>query len=181
MIWVLTCRKQSSIAASTKIIQLANGGFIIGGIILGYMGDKKGRLTVLFGSIILIFHGQFCNRFCSDNRSICVCTFYCGNWFGRRTWCRHYIGISELTAKEQKRDWYFVGCRYWLIGAVFAYFTYKYTDRLAYYVIISVADWELLLLLLRISVLKAGCFKQVNNKMFQRGNFFMFFNNAETV
>ena len=48
--------KQDVIAASTKVINWQMWGLLIGGIIWGVMGDKKGRLSVLFGSILsLIF------------------------------------------------------------------------------------------------------------------------------
>ena len=35
------------------IISIQMAGLLIGGIIWGIMGDKKGRLSVLFGSILL--------------------------------------------------------------------------------------------------------------------------------
>ena len=41
------------LAASTKIINWQMIGLLIGGVIWGILGDKKGRLSVLFGSIIL--------------------------------------------------------------------------------------------------------------------------------
>ena len=41
------------IAASTKVLNWQMWGMLIGGIVWGVMGDKKGRLSVLFGSIIL--------------------------------------------------------------------------------------------------------------------------------
>src|SRR5678810_1371664 len=41
------------IAASTKVINWQMWGMLIGGIIWGIMGDKKGRLSVLFGSILI--------------------------------------------------------------------------------------------------------------------------------
>ena len=41
------------ISASTRIINWQMVGLLIGGILWGVMGDKKGRLSVLFGSILL--------------------------------------------------------------------------------------------------------------------------------
>src|ERR1044071_5659146 len=38
------------VAASTKIINWQMVGLLIGGVIWGILGDKKGRLSVLFGS-----------------------------------------------------------------------------------------------------------------------------------
>src|SRR5688572_571306 len=51
------------IAASTKIINWQMVGLLIGGIVWGIMGDKKGRLSVLFGSIILYSIANFITGF----------------------------------------------------------------------------------------------------------------------
>jgi MFS transporter, putative metabolite:H+ symporter len=47
------------IAASTRIINWQMVGLLIGGIVWGIMGDKKGRLSVLFGSIMLYSVANF--------------------------------------------------------------------------------------------------------------------------
>src|SRR5688500_246637 len=51
------------IAASTRIINWQMVGLLIGGIIWGVMGDKKGRLSVLFGSIFLYSVANFFTGF----------------------------------------------------------------------------------------------------------------------
>ena len=45
------------------IISIQMMGLLIGGIIWGIMGDKKGRLSVLFGSIILYSLANIVNGF----------------------------------------------------------------------------------------------------------------------
>mgnify|MGYP003518716264 CR=1 FL=1 len=55
--------KKDVIAASTKVINWQMWGLLIGGIIWGVMGDKKGRLSVLFGSIILYSIANFFTGF----------------------------------------------------------------------------------------------------------------------
>ena len=47
------------IAASTKIINWQMVGLLIGGIVWGIMGDRRGRLSVLFGSILLYSVANF--------------------------------------------------------------------------------------------------------------------------
>jgi len=49
--------------ASTRIINWQMIGLLIGGIIWGILGDKKGRLSVLFGSIMLYSVANFLNGF----------------------------------------------------------------------------------------------------------------------
>ena len=56
---------KSVIAASTKVLNWQMWGMLIGGIIWGIMGDKKGRLSVLFGSIILYSIANFKSKVCS--------------------------------------------------------------------------------------------------------------------
>ena len=55
--------RQDVIAASTKVINWQMWGLLIGGIIWGIMGDKKGRLSVLFGSISLYSTANFFTGF----------------------------------------------------------------------------------------------------------------------
>ena len=50
---------KEAIAASTKIINWQMVGLLIGGIVWGIMGDKRGRLSVLFGSILLYSIANF--------------------------------------------------------------------------------------------------------------------------
>ena len=50
---------KATIAASTKIINWQMIGLLIGGILWGVIGDKKGRLSVLFGSILLYSVANF--------------------------------------------------------------------------------------------------------------------------
>src|SRR4026208_1847822 len=49
--------------ASTKIINWQMLGMLIGGIGWGIMGDKRGRLSVLFGSILLYSIANFFTGF----------------------------------------------------------------------------------------------------------------------
>ena len=53
----------SLLVDSTKIINWQMGGLLLGGIIWGVLGDKKGRLSVLFGSIILYSAANFVTGF----------------------------------------------------------------------------------------------------------------------
>ncbi len=49
----------SLLADSSRVINWQMIGLLLGGICWGMLADKKGRLSVLFGSIILIFGGEF--------------------------------------------------------------------------------------------------------------------------
>ncbi|HNL82428.1 MAG TPA: MFS transporter, partial [Chitinophagaceae bacterium] len=51
--------KAAVLNASTKIINWQMLGLLIGGIVWGTIGDKKGRLSVLFGSIAMYSVANF--------------------------------------------------------------------------------------------------------------------------
>src|ERR1700710_1838634 len=57
---------ENMIAASTKIINWQMVGLLIGGIVWGIMGDKRGRLSVLFGSIMLYSAANFITGYVTD-------------------------------------------------------------------------------------------------------------------
>src|SRR5688500_7962719 len=57
-------------------VQLA--GMIIGGVVLGMVGDKRGRLTVVFGSIVLYSVANFANAFVSSVPEYAVLRFLAG-------------------------------------------------------------------------------------------------------
>ncbi|MGB4724479.1 MAG: MFS transporter, partial [Sediminibacterium sp.] len=48
---------------STRVINWQMTGLLLGGIIWGVLADKKGRLSVLFGSIILYSTANFATGF----------------------------------------------------------------------------------------------------------------------
>ena len=53
-------------------------GLLIGGIIWGVMGDKKGRLSVLFGSIILYSIANIANGFVQTVNQYALVRFIAG-------------------------------------------------------------------------------------------------------
>ena len=67
-------------------------GLLLGGIIWGVIGDKKGRLNILFGSIILYSIANFCHGLHSYRRPVCNISIFSGDWVGWRIGCRCYSG-----------------------------------------------------------------------------------------
>src|SRR6266498_1372133 len=68
----------AAVAASTRIINLQMIGLLIGGIIWGVIGDKKGRLSVLFGSIILYSIANFVTAYVHSVDEYAYCRFAAG-------------------------------------------------------------------------------------------------------
>src|ERR1700749_3389963 len=71
----------SSLALDTDgktIISVQMIGMLIGGIIWGVFGDKKGRLSVLFGSIILYSLANIANGFVHTVEQYSIVRFIAG-------------------------------------------------------------------------------------------------------
>jgi len=165
------------ITASTRIINLQMIGLLIGGIIWGVLGDKKGRLSVLFGSIILYSLANFATSFVQNIDQYAWARFATGIGLAGELGAGITL-VSELLPKEKRGVGTSMVAGIGLSGAVIAYFTFYLTNdwRLCYKV---GAVLGLLLLFLRISVVESGMFKQVKEQNVSRGNFLMFFTNGK--
>ena len=61
-----------------RLLSIQMAGMMIGGIITGIIGDKKGRVTVLYGSILLYSLANFANAFVHDVNTYAVIRFLAG-------------------------------------------------------------------------------------------------------
>ena len=164
------------LSASTKIINWQMVGLLIGGILWGTLGDKKGRLSVLFGSILLYSVANFVTGFVQSVDHYAYARFVAGLGLAGELGAGITL-VSELLPKNKRGVGTSLVAGIGLFGAVFAYFTFQYTQ-----------DWRLCykiggglgigLLLLRVSVAESGMFKQVKETKVSRGNVLMFFNDA---
>src|SRR6187397_1698553 len=166
------------IAASTKVINWQMWGMLIGGIIWGIMGDKKGRLSVLFGSIILYSVANFLTGFVQDVQQYAIARFVAGIGLAGELGAGITL-VSELLPKNKRGVGTSMVAGIGLFGAVAAYFTYKISGDWRFCYKIG-AGLGVLLLFLRISVAESGMFKHVQQKTtIVRGNFFMFFQDVK--
>jgi len=164
---------KAAIAASTKIINWQMVGLLIGGILWGVMGDKRGRLSVLFGSILLYSVANFLTGYVTTVDQYAWARFVAGVGLAGELGAGITL-VSELLPKHKRGIGTSLVAGIGLFGAVFAYFTYKFTN-----------DWRLCykiggalgigLLLLRISVAESGMYKEVSQSGVSRGNILMFF------
>jgi MFS family permease len=164
------------LAASTKIINWQMVGLLIGGIVWGIMGDKKGRLSVLFGSIILYSVANFITGFVQTTDQYAYARFVAGIGLAGELGAGITL-VSELLPKTKRGIGTSLVAGIGLFGAVFAYFTFKFTDdwRLCYKI---GGGLGIALLFLRISVAESGMFKQVKQQNVSRGNLLSFFTNS---
>lgn len=176
-IGILLSDKAQVLAASTKIINWQMVGLLIGGVIWGTIGDKKGRLSVLFGSIALYSIANFLTGYVQTVDQYAWARFVAGVGLAGELGAGITL-VSELLPKEKRGIGTSLVAGIGLFGAVFAYFIYKLTGdwRLCYKI---GGGLGIVLLVLRISVAESGMFNAVKQQAHvQRGNFLMFFTNG---
>lgn len=168
--------KEQITAGGEAIIMWQMAGLLIGGIIWGVMGDKRGRLSVLFGSIILYSLANIANGFAKNVEQYEIIRFIAGLGLAGELGAGITL-VSELTPKEKRGIATSLVAGIGLTGAVVAFVVKEnFNWRICYFI---GGGLGLLLLLLRISVFESGMFNQVKKTAVQRGNFFALFANAE--
>mgnify|MGYP006270184083 CR=1 FL=1 len=165
------------LSVSTKIINWQMMGLLIGGIVWGIMGDKKGRLSVLFGSILLYSVANFITGYVQTVEQYAWLRFIAGIGLAGELGAGITL-VSELMPKKNRGVMTSFVAGVGLFGAVFAYIIYKVTG-----------DWRLcykiggvlgiVLLFLRIKVSESSIFQNISKSEVSKGNIFMFFNNGK--
>ncbi len=60
------------------LLSIQMAGMMVGGILTGIIGDKKGRVAVLFGSILLYSTANIANAFVEDTTTYALIRFLAG-------------------------------------------------------------------------------------------------------
>jgi hypothetical protein len=176
----LGLNKQEVDSIGTSIINIQMIGLLIGGILWGTLGDKKGRLSVLFGSIITYSLANIFCGFIPQMDFVDKVETY--------KWLRFLAGIglagelgagitlvSEALPKHLRAKGTSLVAGVGLFGAVVATFTVKLSGdwTIAYFI---GGGMGFMLLLLRVGVLESGMYKNITDKAhISKGNFFAFF------
>ena len=166
----------------TMIINYQMTGLLLGGIIWGIYGDKKGRLSVLFGSILVY---SLANIACGFLPQITIgdkATVYAILRFIAGIGLAGELGagitlVSESLPKELRAIGTSIVAGFGLLGAVVAQLTVQMAGSwtTAYFIGGALG---LMLLVLRISVAESGIYKEIeNDESIQKGNFLSFFTN----
>ncbi len=161
---------------SILIWQMA--GLMIGGIVWGMMGDKKGRLSVLFGSIILYSLANIANGFVQNTEQFRLIRFIAGLGLAGELGAGITL-VSELVVKEKRGIATSLVAGLGLTGAVAAFIIKENFEwRTCYFI---GGGMGLLLLALRLSVFESGMFHEVRQMDVKRGNIWMLFNNRDRL
>ncbi len=165
---------EDAVSVGLDIMSVQMWGLLLGGILWGVMGDKKGRLSVLFGSIVLYSLANIANGFVHTIPQYKWCRFIAGIGLAGELGAGITL-VSELVKKEVRGIATSLVAGVGLTGAVVAYFVSQHFDwRMCYFI---GGGLGLMLLLLRISVFESGMYHSLKDTNLQKGNFFMFFTN----
>ena len=164
----------------TMIINYQMIGLVLGGIIWGVFGDKKGRLSVLFGSIIVYSLANIACGFLPQMNFADKGTIYAVLRFIAGIGLAGELGagitlVSETLPRELRAIGTSLVAGFGVLGAVVAQFTVELAGSWTTAYIIG-GFLGLALLVLRISVAESGMFKTIKeNTAIKRGDFFSFF------
>lgn len=167
----------SSVGASILNWQMT--GLLVGGILWGVLGDKKGRLSVLFGSIITYSLANIACGFVTDPDVYKLLRFIAGVGLAGELGAGITL-VSEILPKRLRAIGTSLVAGIGLCGAVVAYFTVElFAWRNAYFI---GGGMGICLLILRIGVFESGMFDQIKHQAnIQKGNFLSFFTNKRRL
>lgn len=158
------------------IINIQMLGLLFGGIFWGILGDKKGRLKVLYASIILYSLGNIANGFVQNVGQYATIRFITGFGLAGELGAGITL-VSELLPKEKRGLGTSLVAGIGLTGAVVAFFFKEMFDwRTCYFI---GGGLGFMLLLLRVGVLESTMFKTVQHSNVARGDISILFNNGK--
>jgi len=173
------CNNQVALIGSS-LLSYQMIGMLVGGIFWGVLGDKKGRLSVLFGSIIVYSIANIANGLVNETFWYAVLRFVSGFGLAGELGAGITL-VSESMRKEDRGLGTTIVASIGLFGAVIAGLTTILVDnwRVSYFI---GGGMGLLLLFLRIGVFESGMFAQLKeNKTVKKGNFFYLFSHHKLL
>ncbi len=168
--------QDQSVNIGLSVISYQMTGLLLGGILWGVIGDKRGRMSVLFGSIIMYSIANIANGFAQDVFQYKLCRFVAGIGLAGELGAGITL-VCELIDKEKRGYATSFIAGVGLTGAILAYFISKAFDwRMCYFI---GGGLGIVLLLMRVGVYESGMFSMEKKEKIPHGNFFMFFNNYD--
>lgn len=170
--------EQDMLAQGEFLIRIQMFGLLVGGIIWGIMGDKRGRLSVLFGSILLYSLANIANGFATTVTQYAVLRFIAGIGLAGELGAGITL-VSETLPTKLRGYGTTLVASVGLMGAVLANYIAKTFDwQVAYFI---GGGLGLILLVARVSVFESGIFLKIKEQHVERGNFFQLFNQKQRL
>lgn len=172
--------ESTKISEFQSLLNIQMIGMLIGGLFWGILGDKKGRLSVLFGSILLYSLANIANGFVveiaqlfgiSTINAYSILRFIAGFGLAGELGAGITL-VSEVMSKEKRGYGTMIVASVGVTGAVAAALVGKIGWQVAYFI---GGGLGLSLLVLRIGVFESGMFKNIAHQHVSKGNFFALF------
>jgi len=158
------------------ILNLQMAGLLIGGLFWGVLGDKKGRLSVLFGSILIYSLANIANGFVQTFEQYALMRFIAGIGLAGELGAGITL-VSEILPKKIRGYGTTLVATMGVLGAMLAFGIAETFDwRISYWI---GGGLGLVLLVMRVRVFESGLFLKSAGKDVSRGNVWMLFNNRE--
>ncbi|MCS6808503.1 MAG: MFS transporter [Bacteroidota bacterium] len=172
----LGLRGQQLLDDGLFLINMQMLGMLVGGVFWGILGDKKGRLSILFGSIVTYSLANIANGFVSSIDVYAVLRFIAGVGLAGELGAGITL-VVEIMPKEIRGYGTMIVASVGVSGAILAYFIAELFDwRVAYFI---GGGLGLALLVLRIGVYESGMFSTIKESAVKRGDFFSLFTSRE--
>jgi MFS family permease len=152
-------------------MQLLNwqmGGMLVGGIVWGIYGDKKGRLSVLFGSILMYSLANIANGFVQTVEQYALLRWISGFGLAGELGAGITL-VSETMSKEKRGIGTMIVATVGVFGAVVAGFMGDIITNWRYSFFLG-GGMGLLLLIMRIGVFESGMFESMKKSNIPKGN-----------
>ena len=154
------------------LLNMQMAGMLVGGILWGILGDKKGRVSVLFGSILLYSLANIANGFVTSVEAYAAMRFIAGIGLAGELGAGITL-VAEVMPKETRGYGTMIVATVGILGAVVASFIGDYFNwRTAFFI---GGGMGILLLIMRIGIFESGMFNAIKESPVSRGNFLMLF------
>jgi MFS transporter, putative metabolite:H+ symporter len=151
------------------------GGMLVGGLFWGILGDKKGRLSVLFGSILMYSIANILNGMVTTVEWYAALRFISGFGLAGELGAGITL-VSETMSRERRGIGTMIVATVGVFGAVVAGFMGDIIPNWRWSFYIG-GGMGLLLLILRMGVFESGMFENIKGAAVRKGNFFDLFRN----
>jgi MFS transporter, putative metabolite:H+ symporter len=149
------------------LVDLQMIGMLLGGVFWGILGDKKGRISVLFGSILVYSLANLANAFVTNVPLYGVLRFIAGFGLAGELGAAITL-VSEVMSKEQRGYGTTIIATLGLLGAVAASLTGQLLSWKVAYLVGGVLG--LLLLVARFKTFESGMFAHAQKKTVRKGD-----------
>lgn len=152
-------------------------GMLLGGILWGVLGDRKGRLKIMFGSIFLYSMANFANGFVDSISAYATLRFIAGIGLAGELGAGITL-VSEVLHKTVRGYGTMIVASVGVSGAILANFIAKHFDWRNAFIIGGILG--LCLLALRFGVVESGMFSTMKvQDQVSKGNFLSLFTSRD--